>query len=96
MVQKTNLVVPEGNMSHKYHLSQPDARSRMPAGFVVAKLRCRTFALCGIICDTSLGGSVRGTHDFLRGVGLMSVFCTVTARTRIPQVAVDRNRQGTQ
>ena len=78
MERKTRLRgEPGGHVSHMSHFMRPEDRNRIPAGFAVAKHRCRAFALCGMICDTSLGGSVRSTHDFLRGMGLMSVLRSI-------------------
>jgi hypothetical protein len=73
--------IPEGTMSQKSQVMRHEAQSRIPASFVVAKHRCRTLAFCGMICDTSTAESVRPTHGLSRFARLMSVFCSVTART---------------
>lgn len=57
---------------------EPDFRQ-----FAIAKHRCETLAFCDMICDPSNAGTVGCTYSFLRGAGLMSVSCSVTARTPI-------------
>ena len=70
-------------MSHKFQVTRHEAGSRITASFAVAKDRCETHDFCDMMCDTSAAGTVRCTHGFLRVAGLMSVFCSVTARTPV-------------